>query len=112
MIHHAAQLQKFPVLAQDGFETAVLGKLPPGARHYEFVSTSSASGACISSIEMTSCGFDQKPKIVSTSSGNCEPQDRVNAPVRPDALVQPPTSRLTTSPSADSVARAQVGTII
>lgn len=47
------------------------GKLPPGSQSYSFISTTSGSGICGKSVEITSRGDGQKPQVVSKSWGDC-----------------------------------------
>lgn len=109
MIPLAMQLQAPPLLAQGKLETAALGKMPAGTMHYEFVSTSSGSGACTRSLEMTSYGPDRKPEIVSTSSGDCEALGAPK-PARLDTPAHPSIPGLTSARMAEGGRRAQGGT--
>jgi hypothetical protein len=52
---------------------AALRSLPPGSQSYSFVSTMSGSGVCSQSVEITSPGNGQKPRVVRHSSGDCGP---------------------------------------
>jgi hypothetical protein len=54
-----------------GVTEAALGKLPPGAESYSFVSTVSGSGVCGRSVQVTSEGPGRKPNVVTKSFGNC-----------------------------------------
>jgi hypothetical protein len=45
--------------------------LPAGAQSFSFVSTMSGGGVCSRSVEITSTGEGQKPRVVSHASGNC-----------------------------------------
>jgi hypothetical protein len=112
IFHQAAQLQALPMLVEDKLETVARGKLPPGTVHYEFVSTSSGNGTCMRSVEMTSYPPGQAPRIVSTSSGDCRPLDRIPAPVRLDAPGHRPIPGLTKPRLVDNVDRGQVGTVV
>ena len=59
-------------IAQSGPLTfASTGDAPAGARSFSFVSTSSGGGVCSRSIEITSDGDGQKPRVVSQSAGAC-----------------------------------------
>lgn len=55
---------------------AALGNLPAGTVSYRFVSTRSGNGACRRSVQVTSLGADQQPKVVSSSSGDCDASSR------------------------------------
>jgi hypothetical protein len=50
---------------------ASFGALPAGTVSYRYVATSSGAGSCSRSVEITSLGSGQKPKVVSRSSGDC-----------------------------------------
>src|SRR3546814_14407058 len=52
-------------------DRAAFGTLPAGTVSYRFVSTSTGNGTCSRSIQVTSLGADQQPKVVSSSSGDC-----------------------------------------
>lgn len=52
-------------------DRAAFGTLPAGTVSYRFVSTSTGNGTCSRSIQITSLGADQQPKVVSSSSGDC-----------------------------------------
>jgi hypothetical protein len=45
--------------------------LPRGAQGYSFVSTMSSGGVCTQSMQITSNGPGQKPRVITHSSGNC-----------------------------------------
>ena len=50
-----------------------LRNLPPGSQSYSFVSTLSGSGVCTQSVEITSQGNGQPPRVVRHSAGDCGP---------------------------------------
>jgi hypothetical protein len=52
---------------------AGFGQMPPGSTGFSFVSSISGGGqgACMQSLEITSMGNGQAPRVVSHSSGNC-----------------------------------------
>jgi len=52
-------------------DRAAFGNLPAGTVSYRFVSTSTGNSTCARSIQVTSLGADQQPKVVSSSSGDC-----------------------------------------
>src|SRR3546814_20759595 len=52
-------------------DRAAFGTLSAGTVSYRFVSTSTGNGTCSRSIQVTSLGADQQPKVVSSSSGDC-----------------------------------------
>ena len=67
MMRQAALLASQPA----GVSTAAARNLPAGAVSYSFVSTSSGNGTCNQSVQVTSFGADQQPKVVRQSSGDC-----------------------------------------
>jgi len=72
MVHEVGALQAMPSLGDGKADLAALSKLPPGTMHYQFVSISDGRRTCDRRIDVTAYGPDQKPKIVSTSSGDCK----------------------------------------
>ncbi|WP_404710407.1 hypothetical protein [Sphingomonas sp. MMS24-J13] len=88
MLREVHMLQAAPLPGSGGLDLAALGKLPPGTVQYRFVSTSDGSGTCDRSV-VTSYGPDQRAKVVSRSSGDCQPMDRTTAPAGLDAPVHP-----------------------
>ncbi|NIJ35277.1 hypothetical protein [Sphingomonas oligoaromativorans] len=84
MVHEIGALQPMLPSANGKIDLAALGKLPPGTVHYQFVSTSDGSGTCSLSVEATSYGPEQKPKIVSNSVGDCASTNRRPVPTRLD----------------------------
>lgn len=71
-------------------DRTAFGTLPAGTVSYRFVSTSTGNGVCSRSVQVTSLGADQQPKVVSSSSGDCgaparAPVPAVAAPTRPTA---------------------------
>lgn len=112
MIHQAAQIQALPMLTEPKLATVALRRLPPGTVHYEIVSTSGGSGTCARSVEMASYGPDEKPRIVSTSSGDCRGLNRTPAPVRLDTPIHPSFPKLAKPRLAGNGGGAPVGTIV
>lgn len=45
--------------------------MPAGSFHYTMVSTSSGGKGCSQSVQVTSAGEGQQPKVIRTSSGDC-----------------------------------------
>jgi len=95
MIHEIGAFQPMLLSGDGEFDLAALGKLPPGTVRYQFVSTSDGSNTCNRSVEVTSYGTDQKPKVVSSSSGDCTPTNRVPKPTRLDGPAGPAVPELT-----------------
>jgi len=61
-------------------DQAAFGALPAGTVSYRFVSTSTGNGVCSRSVQVTSLGADQQPKVVSSSSGDCGAPAHATAP--------------------------------
>ena len=58
---------------------ARFGALPAGTMSYSFSSTSTDSGTCSRSVQVTSLGSGQQPKVVSKTSGDCDGAARAPA---------------------------------
>jgi hypothetical protein len=69
-----------------GVNSAVITNMPAGSVSYSFVSTSSGNGFCSQSLQVTSYGANQKPKVVSQSSGDCS---KMTPKVVPTTQVKP-----------------------
>ncbi|HWT42908.1 MAG TPA: hypothetical protein VN152_09690 [Sphingopyxis sp.] len=54
---------------------ADFGPLPAGTVRYSFSSTSTGNGTCTRSVQVTSLGSGQQPKVVSKSAGDCDGAD-------------------------------------
>lgn len=68
------QVRALPLqaMADDGkIDLAALRSLPPGTVSYSFVSTANGGSTCSRSVQVTSLGSGQQPKVVSKSSGDC-----------------------------------------
>jgi hypothetical protein len=91
MIRQTATLSAAPSLTPDGtLDMAAFGKLPAGTMHYSFVSTSTGNGTCNRTVQMTSYGVNQQPKVVQTSSGDCKGMPSVTpAAADGDTVVMP-----------------------
>jgi len=90
MVHEVGALQATPSLSDGKVDLAAFGKLPPGTMHYQFVSISDGRRTCDRRIDVTAYGPEQKPRIVSTSSGDC----KALAPTPTSARSDPGHSRL------------------
>lgn len=55
----------------DPLRDAVLKDMPAGASSYSFVSTTSGNGFCMRTTQITASPNGGKPKVVSSTSGNC-----------------------------------------
>ncbi|CAM5534007.1 hypothetical protein N5J77_22835 [Sphingobium yanoikuyae] len=85
------QVHALPLLAMadDGkIDLTALRSLPPGTVSYSFVSTTNGGSACSRSVQVTSLGSGEQPKVVSNSSGDCReaPSATIAHPNRTDAL--------------------------
>lgn len=70
MMRQVRSLQLRP--STDGkVDLAAFGALPAGTVSYSFVSTGTGKGTCSRSLQVTSFGPGQPPKVVSNSSGEC-----------------------------------------
>jgi hypothetical protein len=89
----AARMQQVMTAAPGGvgLMQVDLGRLPPGANGYSFVSTVSGRGVCTRSVEYRSTG-EGKPQVISRSSGDCA--------AAPSAAVSPLEAGPTASPGA------------
>jgi hypothetical protein len=54
--------------------------LPPGTVSYRFVSTSTGNSVCSRSVQVTSLGAGQQPKVASSSWGDCGAPAHTTAP--------------------------------
>jgi len=73
---------------------AAFGNLPAGRQGYTYISTISGNGVCSRSVEITSQG-NGPPRVVSHSSGNCDPAiggstDTATLPVVPGRPTKQP----------------------
>lgn len=71
MMHQAALLSRVVPAGPATLDRAALAELPKGATSYSFTSYSSSNGGCSQSVQMTSFGTGQAPKVVRQSSGDC-----------------------------------------
>ncbi len=78
------QVRALPLRAMaDGgtIDLTALRSLPPGTVSYSFVSTTNGGSTCSRSVQVTSLGSGQPPKVVSNNSGDCrEALSRAAAP--------------------------------
>ena len=107
MFREAGALSAVPPLDSGKLDLAAFSKLPRGTIHYRFVSTSNGSGTCDRSIEVTSWGPDQKPKVVSSSSGDCKAVDRALTPAGLNAPGRPTVPGLTKPDATATADRAR-----
>lgn len=83
---HASPLPAIPDVGK--IDLTELRSLPPGSVSYSFVSTINGGSTCSRSVQVTSLGSGQQPKVMSNSSGDCReaPSATVAHPDRTDAL--------------------------
>lgn len=112
MIHEVGALPAAPLSADGKLDLAALGKLPPGTVHYRFVSTSNGSGTCDRSIEVTSLGAGEAPRVVSSSSGDCKPADGTPTPARLDPPLHPVLPGLSRSKATATADHLRAGTTV
>lgn len=89
MIQQTAAMERQTGMMQAGgaMQPAALGTLPPGATvRYSYVSTTTGNGTCSQSVEWTSDGAHQQPRVIRTSSGDC-------------SAVKPQTARKVSTPA-------------
>lgn len=79
-----------PAMADDGKIdlTALRSSLPPGTVSYSFISTTNGGSTCSRSVQVTSLGAAQPPKVVSNTSGDCReaPSAAAAHPNRTDGM--------------------------
>jgi hypothetical protein len=112
MVHEIGALQ--PLLTPDAgkLDLAALSKLPPGTVSYRLVSTGNGNEMCSRRVDVTSYGPDQKPKVVSSSSGDCAPTNRVPTPTRLDSPTGPAVPATTRAGETDMAERSLAANII
>lgn len=84
-----ARALPLPAMADDGkIDLTALRSLPPGTVSYSFVSTTNGGSTCSRSVQVTSLGSGQSPKVVSNSSGDCReaPSATIAHPNRTDGM--------------------------
>jgi len=85
------QVDAMTARAQSGQPIEVgFGNVPPGTSGYSFVSTISSNGVCSRSVEITSTGNGDAPRVVSHRSGNCGPGAPGSTSARLPAATLPP----------------------
>ena len=71
MMQQVGAMQHVPN-ALGKIDLAGFGTLPAGTMSYSFSSTSTDNGTCSRSVQVTSLGSGQQPKVVSKTSGDCD----------------------------------------
>jgi hypothetical protein len=89
VIHQASAMQAHMAAPDGKLDMAAFGKMPAGAVHYSFVSTSTGNGSCSRSVQVTSHGGDAQPKVVQTSSGDCKGEPGLAPATAPVAGQEP-----------------------
>ena len=98
MLRQVAALDAQPVQANGQLNIAARGGLPAGMVRYSFIAAADGKGLCSRSVQVTSLGTGQPPKVISSASGNCAGgPDRTGMPARPQPQVPSATS---SAPSA------------
>jgi hypothetical protein len=86
MMQHPMALPPMPQIGGNALQQVTSGSLPPGAQSYSIVSSISGGHECTQSVEVTSQGPGQAPKVVRQSSGDCGANA---APASPPAVIPP-----------------------
>jgi hypothetical protein len=90
MMQHPLVMPPMPQVAGGRLQQVTAGAIPPGAQSYSVVSTVSGGHACMQSVEVTSQGPGQAPKVVRRSSGDCgAAQTAPAAPAAPAVAIPP-----------------------
>jgi len=64
--------------------------MPAGSFHYTMVSTTSGSRGCTQTVQITSTGQGQQPRVINTSSGDCNvPRPGASTAALPNAQAEP-----------------------
>jgi hypothetical protein len=112
MVHEIGALQP-PLMPDAGkLDLAALSKLPPGTVSYRFVWTSNGNDMCGRSVEVTSYGPDEKPMVVSSSSGDCTSTKRAPTPTRLDSPTGPAVPALRRAGETDVAKRSRAANTI
>jgi len=74
MMQEMASLSAQPLGPGGRIDFAAFGKLPASTVRYSFVSTSTDGPTCRRTVQVTSLGANQPPKVVSSNSGDCSRQ--------------------------------------
>lgn len=93
---------------------AALGRLPAGTEGYSLISTFSGAGVCTRSVQISYSGGGQKPRIVSSTAGDCGGSHHSAAPTElpgsPEPAHQPRTIQVKAN-SAPAVANPYRGLV-
>lgn len=69
-VQHAAMMRQAAMMQQAAMSGAPR-QLPPGAVSYSYSSTTTSNGGCTQTVQMTSNGQGQQPKVTRASYGAC-----------------------------------------
>ncbi len=90
MLQQAHSLQARALAGPGGLVSVDMSALPPGAQGYSMVSTMSGSGVCTRSVQYTSAGDGQAPKVLTKTSGDCGAATSTSLPAaRPAPMARP-----------------------
>jgi hypothetical protein len=93
----------------DPLSTAVFKDMPAGSSSYSFVSTASGNGYCMRTTQITSSPNGGKPKVVSSTSGNCGSASGSAAPAQVKAAAPVTGLQTITYKAAHPVAQTRHG---
>jgi hypothetical protein len=89
MLQHPMVMPTMPHIGGGPLQQVTAGALPAGAQQsYSMVATVSGGHACTESVEVTSQGPGQPPKVVRQSSGDCGSAAKA-APAAPAVAIPP-----------------------
>jgi hypothetical protein len=90
MRRHPMATPAWPRIGGGQLQQVTAGAMPPGAQSYSMVTTVSGGHACTESVQVTSQGPGQPPKVVRQSSGDCAAAGGVPPdPAAPAAPIPP-----------------------
>jgi hypothetical protein len=87
MMRQVAQLEQAAAQGATPGSVTLVGDLPAGA-HYTFVSSTTDANGCTQTVEYSSDGTGQQPKVARTSAGSCD-KAVSDAPVTAGTVKQP-----------------------
>jgi hypothetical protein len=88
MLRQVAAMAAQQPAAGGNVTPAAFANMPAGTFHYTMVSTSSGAGTCTQSVQVTSMGEGQQPKVTNSSSGDCTAMNNAG----PKAAALPPAA--------------------
>jgi hypothetical protein len=88
MMQHRMVMPTMPQIGGGQLQQVTVGNLPAGVQSYSMVSTVSGGHKCTESVEVTSQGPGQPPRVVRQSSGDCGAAAKA-APAAPAAAIPP-----------------------